>query len=115
MKDTNKFNYGEVYDIAPVWALDAKRGQIQILAILHPDMLPAYVDLQSWLTGDRELDFDIQTEPWYFYKYIDDENEETFDLPQSALELGILKALDEKMKLIKQQTNIDRSEQNAIR
>jgi len=93
MADTNIYQYGQLLKVAPTCGIDIDPGEIQIVGIMHPDHLPEYIDLRSWLTGDPEFDFDLQTQPWYFFEFTNGfEEGTTFDLPQFALEEVIEKA-----------------------
>lgn len=86
MTDAPKFQFGQTLEIAPTLALALEAGEIVITGILYPTSLPEYIDQKSWLIGDAEFDFAVQTEPWYFYQYVDEDLEgETYDLPQFAL------------------------------
>jgi hypothetical protein len=85
MTDCAKLKYGEIYHIAPTDGIPCDRGRIQIVGIMHPECLPSHIHFDSWITGDEETDFETVYHPWYFFKYIEDEEEIIHDLPQWAL------------------------------
>jgi hypothetical protein len=89
MNDMPKFQYGELLKVKSTPGLDLPTGEIVIMGICNPDCLPSYIDFQAWAIGEAEFDFDLATQPWYFFKYTDRDEDETYDLPQFAMEEAV--------------------------
>jgi hypothetical protein len=94
-----KFHYGEIYDIAPTLGIDLPfRGKIEITGIIRFDEIPSEFHADIWITGEAEFDHMTMFEPWYFFKYLDDEEGETICLPEFALDEVFHKAHKEKIE-----------------
>ena len=89
MSTTTLYHYGQILEVAPTMGLDLPKGEIRIVGILHPNNLPDHIDFRSWLNGDPESDFPTETEPWYLFEYPDILEDDTYDLPQWALEEAV--------------------------
>jgi hypothetical protein len=113
-----KFKYGELYDIAPTLGIDCPKGKILITGICHPSYLPDFVDVRAWVVGDPEFDWDLQTQPWYFFEYVSDIGDfpnETFDLPEFALEETFHQYRKNEIKKYRSESFTSESEMDAIR
>lgn len=87
MNQNTMFKYGQVLRVAPTMGVDCDPGEIVITGIMYPSSLPGYIDKQSWEFGEADLDFELNTQPWYFFQYTREDLEgDTYDLPQFALE-----------------------------
>ena len=93
-----KFEYGEIYDCAPTYGMSLPKGKYQILAILNYQILPKWLDVQSWNTGDPEFDWDIMDRPWYQVFDIDNDDDDEILLPEFALEEVIHRANIQKIE-----------------
>jgi hypothetical protein len=86
-KMRTKFHYGEVYDIHPTYGIDIPKGKIQIMGILNYQILPDWMDIQSWETGDAEFDWELMDRPWYQIFHCDSDNDDgEIILPEFALD-----------------------------
>jgi hypothetical protein len=94
-----KYEYGQTLEIASVDGIDLPSGTIVIRGLMQTCALAREVDWDCWLIGDSEFDYDIQTQPFYFFDYIEGGGfyeDEVVNLPEFALS-----ELVEKAKRIK--------------
>ena len=92
MSTTSKYHFGQILEVAPTEGLDVPKGQIRIVGIITTDHLPDHINLRSWLNGDPSCDWVTETEPWYLFEYPDFLEDDTYDLPQWALEEAVQRA-----------------------
>jgi hypothetical protein len=114
-KMKTKYEYGEVYDIGYSYGIDIPKGKIQITGIVNYQILPEWLDVQSWETGDAEFDWDLMNKPWYYIDHSDLDEDEINIIPEFVIDELIHCANLEKIKKWRNETYIDKSEQNAIR
>lgn len=92
-----KFYIGEIYEIAPTEGLDVPRGQIQILGIVNATIVPDWVNIELWETGDADFDWELFSKPWYAFCTSEDVTETNY-LPEWALDEVYHKARKEKIE-----------------
>jgi len=93
-----KFEYGEVYDCAPTYGIDLPKGKYQILGILNYQILPRWLDDNSWRTMDPDFDSELENRPWYRVFDIDNDDDDEIILPEFALEEVIHRANIQKIE-----------------
>lgn len=98
MKSQPKYQYGEVYEIAACYSVDVVGGEIEIVGIIRFDHLPGWLNTDQWLTGEAEDDWATITEPWYLYAYTEDEESNTFYIPEWALDFAFHEARKENIR-----------------
>lgn len=104
-----KFEYCQVYEIAPTLGLDVPRGKAVINGIMHPSFLPKEIDIQAYLTDNWKDDFHTLEEPWYFFQITEGDEESDgleLNLPQWALEEIITQGKTEKAQKEKEKIQI---------
>jgi len=97
-KMKTKFEYGEVYDCAPTYGIDLPKGKYQILGILNYQILPRWLDDNSWRTMDPDFDSELENRPWYRVFDIDNDDDDEIILPEFALEEVIHRANIQKIE-----------------